>query len=141
MTQESGDTMARILIIDDDKTSLMMMQYILKAAGHEVFPLMNAAKAMDEIAASGAQLVITDIMMPGVTGGVVYEGIRATFGKELPVVISSATRLHMKGAKEDPLLAYCPKPIERDVVVETVRLLLEKAAALEGKPTPPPPAN
>ena len=118
--------MARILILDDEKDCLLLLRIMLTHAGHEVFPLMRADNFLKELREVGPDLVITDIMMPGVTGGSVYSAIREEFSDKLPVIISSGTRMKLR-LPVDPLLEYCPKPISETVLIETVDRLLRLA--------------
>lgn len=126
--------MARILLIDDDKECLTQAATLLKCLGHEVFPLMNAGKLFEALKEANPDIVVTDIMMPGVTGGAVYDYVREMRGPDVPVIISSGTRLKLKHT--DPLLAYCPKPIDVQSLVETIDALLAQKAASVDKPEP-----
>lgn len=113
---------ARILVIDDEKEILVLLQQLLVAAGHEVFPLLRADRVMEQLVAVAPDLVITDIMMPGVTGGTVYSAIREQVGPNLPVIVSTGFKMKLRA--EDPLLAYCPKPLDPELLLDTVQRLL-----------------
>lgn len=117
--------MARILIIDDEKDCLLILQDLLNEAGHQVFPLLRADRIVEQIRSVRPDLIVTDIMMPGVTGGTLYEAIRNEVGPSLPIVISSGVRLRLR--VDDPLVAYCPKPVDFTVLQDTVGELLRKA--------------
>jgi DNA-binding NtrC family response regulator len=115
--------MARILIIDDDKECLVQLNMLLTHVGHEVFPLLRADKVLNELQNANPDLVITDIVMPGVMGGTVYEAIRKQVGPYLPIIVSSGTHMRLKPVN-DPFLDYCPKPVDYDVLLASVNRLL-----------------
>jgi len=121
--------MAKIVIIDDEMDSLIILRTFLTRSGHEVFPLLRAERALQEIELVNPDLVITDIVMPGVMGGTLYDAIRKQLGPSLPVIVSSGTRLRVKD-KNDPLLAYCPKPVDFDELLAAINRLLERRREL-----------
>lgn len=128
--------MARILIIEDDKDCLIALRLFLMNAGHEVFPMLRAEKAVEEIREAKPDLVITDLMLPGVTGGSVYEAIRREFGPRMPVIVSSGTRMRLRTVRADSLLAYCPKPVDYHDLLKTIDRLLAASAPPEGDAAP-----
>ena len=116
----------RILALDDDPDSLRMLSLMLKSAGYEVSALRHPEKLAAALASEAPALVVTDLMMPGVSGEEVYRQIRATVGRLLPVIVSSGTKLQFQ-APHDPLLAFCPKPVILPKLLALVETLLEEA--------------
>lgn len=131
--------MARIVVIDDDKECLLCIKTMLEIGGHVVYPLLRPNKIVEQITAVQADLVVTDIIMPGITGGSVYNMIRAHIGPMVPVIVSSGTSIKL-GTRNDPLVAYCRKPVSHDVLLSTVKELLQtreemiQQATREGDP-------
>ncbi len=123
--------MARIMTIDDDEDILFQLRFVLTRAGHEVLPLLRADRLIEQIRKSKPDLVITDIVMPGIMGGGIYNLIRENIGHHLPVIISSGTRLRVRGTDQDPLVAYCPKPVDFEDLMARINELLEKKECLE----------
>jgi len=130
--------MAKILVIDDDEISLTILRGLLRRHGHEVNVLDRSDRALDFIRELQPDLVVTDIMMPGSTGGAVYAMIRKKIGAGLPVIVCSATRLRIK--QDDPLLAHLSKPVDSAELNATVNSLLDAAAA-SGPTNPVNPAH
>jgi len=127
--------MARILVIDDDPEVLAFREILLASAGHEVRTLENAENLIPEARTFGAQLVITDIMMPGLTGGGVCEALRREFGPDLPIIVSSAWRMRIRSPKErDHLLVNFPKTEDPEKILEVIQTLLQRAAAPASHP-------
>ncbi|NTW43246.1 MAG: response regulator [Anaerolineaceae bacterium] len=60
--------MAKILVVDDDAVIREVAVEILKAAGHEVSVATNGAAALAEFRLTLPNLVITDLVMPGMGG-------------------------------------------------------------------------
>ncbi|MBI3902641.1 MAG: diguanylate cyclase [Nitrosomonadales bacterium] len=58
----------RILLVDDDRAILMMLQTLLTQAGHAVTTARNGAEALRQVAVSMPQLIITDWVMPEMDG-------------------------------------------------------------------------
>lgn len=118
--------MARILAIDDEPDIRSLLRMFLEQAGHTCTIVGGAERAMDVLRHERPDLVITDIMMPGLTGGEIYEFIRLELGPSVPVIISSAKNLKFRD-NGDPLLSICPKSEDYARMMETIEALLEKA--------------
>lgn len=75
----------RIVIIDDDREHLSCLLECLGGAGYETAGYENGATAIADIGRNGADLVITDIFMPGMDG---FEVLRHLQGAapSLPVI-------------------------------------------------------
>lgn len=121
--------MAKILILDDDETCILVSGTILNKDGHEVYKLTRPGLVLQEIRKISPDLLITDLMMPGATGGIVYEAVRKEIGPDLPIIVSSGTK--MKVNKPDRLLADVPKPVDPAFLRATVTRLLAAAAGEE----------
>ncbi len=118
--------MARILTIDDDKDCLAILRGFLLVGKHEPLPLLRADRVVDAVKEANPDLVVTDLMMPGVTGGLVYQAIRKVIGPGMPIIVSSGSNLKLK-LPDDPLVAYCPKPVEMETFLKTIDEMIEKA--------------
>ena len=128
--------MARILVIDDDPEVLAFRKILLGSAGHEVQTLENAENLVEEVRKFGAELVITDIMMPGLAGGGVCESLRKEFGPDLPIIVSSAWRMRIRSPKErDHLLVHFPKTESPEKILDLIQTLLHRTAE-PASPTP-----
>jgi CheY-like chemotaxis protein len=123
-----GQEVPKILVIDDDEECLDLICRMLRQGGYKTVALTSGSRVLETIAKHDPALVLTDILMPGITGGMVYEMIRAKVGPYLPVVVCSGTRLKFK--ERDPLRAFLLKPVGCDSLYKMVGDLIGLAAAL-----------
>ena len=79
----------RILIAEDEPITLMTMQLRLKKDGHEVFTASNGQEALALIQEHAPQLVITDMMMPFLSGLEVLSFVKKQ-ARPVPVIVLSA---------------------------------------------------
>ncbi len=122
--------MAKILLADDDQDFLEILKNILQKAGYELSLLTSGDEVIDEIIRFDPDLVITDILMPGITGGYVYEEIRRNTGPDLPVIVVSGTKMKLN-VPNDELLKYCPKPVNFPKLLEIIGILLSSSSKTE----------
>jgi DNA-binding response OmpR family regulator len=59
---------ARILIVDDDRLTVMIISSILKEYGYEVFTAYNGLAGLEKVREVKPHLIILDIIMPGMNG-------------------------------------------------------------------------
>ena len=124
--------MAKVLIIDDEPDCLKTIQLILESENHEVAMILDGGDLDNIMKEFDPDIVITDILMPGITGSMVYEKVRREYSPYIPVIISSGTNMHLPRIN-DPLLSYENKPITPFGLLQTVKFLLNKSDQMKNK--------
>ena len=77
---------SRILLVDDDSDIVELLEYNLVKEGYEVLGMTDPLQVMKEIEHFGPQMLVLDIMMPGIDGLQLCLAIRNTpQGKDLPI--------------------------------------------------------
>lgn len=79
----------RILIAEDDATSLHLLRKFLEAKGHFVIAAMNGQEALDKFSKEKPELVLLDVMMPKLDGWMVLQKLRES-GAKTPVIMVTA---------------------------------------------------
>jgi CheY-like chemotaxis protein len=83
--------MGRILIVDDEPQACAMMARLVKHFGHESVCRTGGQEALDYVRAGPVDLMILDVMMPGMDGMQVLRHLRSDpQTASLPVVMFSA---------------------------------------------------
>jgi CheY-like chemotaxis protein len=112
----------KVLVVDDESNMRLLIRMILESAGYEVVEAAHGAAALERMKESQVDLVVTDLMMPVMTGRELVERLRADPGTaSIPIVVVSAS-LSSVATAADAVLA---KPIEPSA-------LLEAASSLAG---------
>jgi len=84
--------MARILIVDDEPDLRGIVRLILELAGHEVVEAHHGAAALQRLAEQRVDLLITDVMMPVMSGSELIDRLRADpEHAKLPILVLSAS--------------------------------------------------
>jgi DNA-binding response OmpR family regulator len=117
----------KILIVDDDINALKLIGYTLQREGYEIIAAQNGQEALTKAQEEEPQLVVLDIMMPGMDGYEVCRRLRATpQTAQLPVIMLTA-----KGQVEDKVAGfeagaddYLIKPVIPAELVARVKALL-----------------
>lgn len=119
---------ARVLLVDDDPTVAEVVTGYLVRAGFTVDRAADGPAALDRAAAARPDLVVLDLMLPGLDGLEVCRRIRATQG-EVPVVMLTA-----RGDEDDRILGlevgaddYVTKPFSPRELVLRVESVLRRA--------------
>ncbi|MFB0844113.1 response regulator transcription factor [Paenibacillus oleatilyticus] len=118
--------MAKILVVDDDPHIRRLVRMIMRGEGFEVLEAADGAKAMQTLEAAKADLVILDIMMPGMDGWELCRELREHY--DLPLLMLTAlgdTEQKVKGfdlGTDD----YLVKPFESRELVARVKALLKR---------------
>lgn len=90
------DTVASILVVDDDPAVRMTIKLVLERDGHAVALAANGFAGMKAIEAGGIDLLIVDIFMPGMDGIETIREVRK-HQPHLPAIVISGTSLEAPG--------------------------------------------
>ena len=125
--------MARVLVVDDDVTVREVVVTYLRAAGYDVGESADGEAALVELRSEPADLVVLDLMLPGIDGLEVCQRIRAG-GDDLPVIMLTAL-----GSETDRVVGlehgaddYVTKPFSPRELVLRVESVLRRAGERAG---------
>ena len=124
MTTHQGN----LLVVDDNEMNRDMLSRRLSRHGHTVVTAENGQESLELIEQQPFDLILLDIMMPGISGIEVLKTIRQSYSaSELPVIMVTA-----KGDSEDVVTAlklgandYVIKPLDFPIVLARVQTQLE----------------
>jgi two-component system KDP operon response regulator KdpE len=119
---------SRILVVDDEPAIRRTLRTNLAARGYEVILAETGEDALVQAAAQLPDLVILDLMLPGMTGLEVCRALRAT--ATMPILVLSArgeerTKVQVLDLGADD---YLTKPFGMDELLARVRALLRRPA-------------
>lgn len=120
----------KILVVDDDPTMVKLINVNLKLNNYSVVEATSGEQALEILEEQPLDLVVLDIMMPGVDGWEVLKRIRsAEDTQELPVILvtaktqdSDVIRGWELGADE-----YVIKPFNPLLLVEVIKMVLDRS--------------
>lgn len=124
----SDEQVCKILLVDDDPSMIRTMTDALVPEGYEVVSAPDGNQGLACIEFFKPQLVILDLMMPKRSGLLVLEGMRE-MDQYIPAIMvtgNDGTR-HRHYAEILGVDAYLTKPIRVELLVRTVKRVLEKA--------------
>jgi twitching motility two-component system response regulator PilG len=118
----------RILIVEDEESLLKLESILLTSRGYHVRGVTDGASALNEIAENRPDLVLLDIMMPGIDGFEVCRRIKEDpMTKSIPVVMLTAKKSSMDQARgvQVGADAYITKPFKSVKIIEVIEGLLK----------------
>jgi CheY-like chemotaxis protein len=118
----------RVLIVDDDSNSRRIFETRLTSMGLETVLAHNGEEAMEMLAEdSYFDLIITDVMMPYLTGFDFAKKLKEyKETKDIPVIATSAFHDWHKSIAEHELIVdgFVPKPVEKDILLKEIKRVL-----------------
>ncbi|MFH1379995.1 MAG: response regulator [bacterium] len=120
--------MAKIVVADDEKDVLELMQFILERDGHQVLTANNGEAAVELIKEEIPDLVLLDVMMPGMDGYTVNTKIlEYEKTKDIPVIILTAKAKVKELFQMAPNIEeYIEKPFAAEFLKDRIREILQK---------------
>jgi len=117
---------AQVLLVDDEPDLQRMLQANLAARGYTVTAVETGEEALRRFAAHPPDLVILDLMLPGISGLDVCRALRA--GSSVPILVLSARGEEQVKVQALDLGAddYLTKPFGLDELLARVRALLRR---------------
>ncbi|WGL53094.1 response regulator transcription factor [Nocardioides sp. BP30] len=120
--------MTRVLVVEDEESYSEALSYMLRKEGFEVAIAADGDTALKEFDRNGADIVLLDLMLPGISGTEVCRQIRTT--SSVPVIMVSA-----KDDEVDKVVGlelgaddYVTKPYSPRELVARIRAVLRRGA-------------
>ncbi len=127
--------MTRVLVVEDEESYSDALAYVLRKEGFEVAVAGDGRVALEEFERAGADIVLLDLMLPGVTGTEVCRRLRQT--SNVPVIVVSA-----KDDEVDKVVGlelgaddYVTKPYSPRELVARIRAVLRRGQDVDLAPT------
>jgi two-component system cell cycle sensor histidine kinase/response regulator CckA len=125
--QDGEDTKRRIVAVDDDAAVLQLVSEVLRRAGYDVYPASSARPAIElfEAEAGNFDLLLTDVVMPDLTGPVLAKKLRSEH-PGLPVLFMSGyhdTQMVQRFTRGEGY-SLLPKPFTAEGLLNAVKAIL-----------------
>jgi two-component system, OmpR family, response regulator RegX3 len=121
----------RVLVVEDEESFSEALSYMLRKEGYEVAIADNGTGALEEFDRSGADLVLLDLMLPGLSGTEVCRQLRQR--SNVPVIMLTA-----KDGEVDKVVGlelgaddYVTKPFSSRELVARIRAVLRRGSDVE----------
>ncbi len=126
--------MTRVLVVEDEESYSEALAYMLRKEGYEVSVAEDGNDALADFHRNGADIVLLDLMLPGIPGTEVCRQIRTT--SNVPVIMVSA-----KDDEVDKVVGlelgaddYVTKPYSPRELTARIRAVLRRGAEPEAEP-------
>ena len=131
-----------ILCIDDNEQSLSIRKVMLETRGYRVIACNNGADALEAFQRGGVDLVLSDLIMPGLDGTALIEHVKAISPQTPAILFSGTVKVYERDTRAD---VFLPKGMyAASELLERIRLLLvrkrgpKRATALPVQPVAAP---
>lgn len=121
---------ARILVVDDDERALRLIEAMLAPKGYETILAKGGKEAVDIARSQKPDLILLDIMMPGMDGYTTLQTIKQDKASaNIPVIMVSAVgfELNKELANQLGAAGYITKPVDLAELQGTIARFLKSA--------------
>jgi twitching motility two-component system response regulator PilG len=126
-------TKKKILIVEDENCLLKLECILLTSKGYEVMGVANGEEALEKIFDYNPDLVLLDVIMPGMDGFEVCRRIKSDPRTEhIPVVMLTAKKKpqDVRKGEEAGAVSYITKPFKSSTVIETIQKCLQGSVGI-----------
>ncbi|MEK6283074.1 MAG: response regulator [Acidobacteriota bacterium] len=121
---ESGARI-RVLLVEDDRALRRFLEVVLDRAGYKAIPAADGLEAMKLALSTPIDIVVTDAMMPNLSG---YEFCRFLRNSQtlshLPVILLSALERKENDQETEKVDAFLAKPVSAESLLACIEKLL-----------------
>ncbi|MDO5500461.1 MAG: response regulator, partial [Propionibacteriaceae bacterium] len=123
--------MTRVLVVEDEESYREALSYMLRKEGFEVVEAPDGPTGLDEFDRNGADIVLLDLMMPGLPGTEVCRQLRLR--SSVPVIMVTARDSEVDKVVGLELGAddYVTKPFSHRELVARIRAVLRRGQDVE----------
>jgi two-component system, OmpR family, response regulator CpxR len=111
-----------ILCVDDNEQALSIRKIMLETRGYRVLACNNGESALEAFRRGGVDLLLTDLIMPGIDGSRLIEEVKNISPQTPAVLISGRVKIYERDSQAD---VFLPKGMYEPVdLLEKIRQLL-----------------
>jgi two-component system response regulator CpxR len=128
-----------ILCVDNNEQALSIRKVMLETRGYRVITCTGGQEALERFKKGGVDLVLTDLMMPGLDGTKLIEEIKNLSPQTPAILLSGKVKLYDRDTKADVFLPkgmYAPVELLERIRVLLVRKRGPKRAQPSTQPSP-----
>jgi two-component system response regulator RegX3 len=123
--------MTRVLVVEDEESYADALSYLLRKEGYDVSLAATGPDALSEFDRNGADIVLLDLMLPGLPGTEVCRRIRSTSNVPVIMVTAKDTEVDKVVGLELGADDYVTKPYSSRELVARIRAVLRRQAEPE----------
>ena len=113
-----------ILCVDDNEQSLSIRKVMLETRGYRVITCTCGQEALERFRKGGVDLVLTDLIMPGLDGSRLIEEVKSISPQTPAILLSGKVRIYERDTQAD---VFLPKGMYAPVeLLERIRVLLTR---------------
>jgi len=116
------ETKKKVLVVDDERAILTVLSIKLRISGYDVVTASDGGQAIGLVESTCPDIMLLDVIMPGMDGFEVLEKVRAT--SRLPIIVFSARPENAQKALSLGANDFLPKPLDVDDMVSRIGKLL-----------------
>lgn len=118
--------MARILIVDDNDYTRLMLKGILVSGGHEVIDANDGTTIVERYEEENVDIVMMDVVMPGIDGISAAGNLKKKY-PEAKIIIASAQNNEQlkKAAEELGIVGYVVKPFDTESILSMIKKAMQ----------------
>lgn len=123
----------RILVVDDEPRIVKFLRLRLRASGYEVLTASSGLQALEKVRAEEPDLLVIDVMMPGMDGFETLKQVRAM--SSVPVIILSARETSVDKIRGLEMGAddYLAKPFSPDELIARIEAVRRRMVASQDR--------
>ena len=122
------EKMKKIMVVDNEPDIVDLTRTVLELGGYNVIPTYSGEECLRKLEKEKVDLVLLDIMMPGMSGWDVFNRIKKK-NKEVKVAFMSVLEISDKRKQvllDEGLADYIMKPFDKDTLLQKVDDILKQ---------------
>ena len=119
--------MKKIMVVDNEPDIVDLTRTVLEIGGYEVIPAYSGEECLEKLEQEPVELILLDIMMPGMSGWDVFNRIKQK-NIDTKVVFMSVLEISEKRKQillDEGLSDYIMKPYDKDTLLDKVDQILK----------------
>ena len=127
LSPTENDRQTCVLLAEDDRALRRFLEVVLERAGYQVFSASDGLEAMKLVLSASIDVVVTDAMMPNLSGHEFCRFLRNSPSlAQLPIILLSARERKDTNSGPEQADAFLAKPVSGEELIECIERLVAK---------------